>query len=321
MSQATDLRVIVKAFEEGLRETPVVPLRMEGIELFAKLEYCNAFGSVKDRPAFWILKSAVESGEVTMGSTIVESSSGNFASALASYCQLLGLRFIAVIDPNIAPGNESFLRRACDEVVKVEERDDKGGFLKTRLNKVKELCAAIPGAYWTNQYGNPKAMEAHYLLTGEEMCRRFSELDYVFVGVSTGGTISGVSHRVKERFPSARVIAVDAEGSVIFGGEPKKRHIPGIGATTVPELLKQARIDDVVLVPEMEAVQACRELLFDHGLFVGGSSGSAYAAVKRYLPKMRSLSRPPKVLFLCADRGSAYLDTVFNPEWATRLAS
>ena len=140
----------------------------------------------------------------------------------------------------------------------------------------------------------------------------------MFLGVSTGGTISGVSHRLKEKFPSVRIIAVDAEGSVIFGGQPRKRYIPGIGASVTPELVKQARIDDVVKIPESETAQACQELLRRHGLFVGGSSGSAYAAVKRYLPKMRSLT-PPHVLFLCADGGAAYLETLYNPEWTSRL--
>src|SRR5437867_2466749 len=102
-------------------------------------------------------------------------------------------------------------------VVKVEDRDDTGGFLKTRLQKVKELCATIPNAYWTNQYGNLDAIEAHYELTATEICADFDSLDYVFIGVSTAGTIAGVSRRLKEHYPNIRVIAVDTEGSAIFG--------------------------------------------------------------------------------------------------------
>ena len=109
------------------------------------------------------------------------------------------------------------------------------------------------------------------------------------------------------------------EGSIIFGGPARKRYIPGIGSSIVPPLLKQAKIDDVVLIPEHEAADACRELLTVHGLFVGGSSGSAYAAIKRYAPRMAG-ARRPTVLFLCADRGTPYLDTVFNPEWTAKLA-
>jgi cysteine synthase A len=206
----------------------------------------------------------------------------------------------------------------CSRVVKVEERDDTGGFLKTRLAEVERLCATVPHAFWTNQYGNPDAMEAHFHLTGGEICAGFESLDYVFIGVSTAGTIAGVSCRLKERYPDVRVIAVDTEGSVIFGDRPRKRYIPGIGSSIHPPLLSQAKIDDVVLIPEHEAARACRELLTTHGLFVGGSSGSAYAAVKRYAPKMAG-RRSPTVLFLCADRGTPYLDTVFDPAWTTRL--
>jgi N-(2-amino-2-carboxyethyl)-L-glutamate synthase len=202
--------------------------------------------------------------------------------------------------------------------VKVEDRDDTGGFLKTRLQKVKELCATIPNAYWTNQYGNPDAMEAHYELTAAEICADFASLDYVFIGVSTAGTIAGVSRRLKEQYPNIRVIAVDTVGSAIFGGAPRKRHIPGIGSSIVPQLLSHAKIDDLVLISERDCVQGCRELLTSHGLFVGGSSGSAFAAIKQYAAKMPAYKHPT-VLFLCADRGTPYLDTVYDSTWATRL--
>jgi N-(2-amino-2-carboxyethyl)-L-glutamate synthase len=277
------LRERIHTIQNSLRPTPVMKLDFEPINLFAKLEFHNPIGSVKDRSALWMLKRAEERGELTEHSTLIESSSGNFANALASSCRRLGLKFIPVIDPNITGSYESNLHQLCDTVVKVEERDDTGGFLKTRLAKVQELVRTIPDAYWTNQYGNVDAMEAHYLMTGGEIRDAFSQLDYIFLGVSTAGTISGVSRR---RFPSIQVIAVDTVGSIIFGGPPKKRHIPGIGSSITPDLLKHALIDDVVMVPECDAVESCQELLERYGLFVGGSSGSAYAAVKRYLPRM-----------------------------------
>jgi 2,3-diaminopropionate biosynthesis protein SbnA len=306
-----------------LRPTPHVPLAVEGMNLFAKLEYVNPVGSIKDRPAFWILKRAAERGEICDATTVVESSSGNFASALAAFTRLVGLQFIPVIDPNISSTYESFLRRLCPTVVKVEERDDTGGFLKTRLDMVKHLCATTPNAFWTNQYGNPDAVEAHYELTAGEVSAEFASLDVAFIGVSTGGTIAGMSRRLKERYPKIRIIAVDTKGSVIFGDAPRKRHIPGVGSSIVPPLLSQALIDDVVLIPELEAAAACRELLETHGLFAGGSSGTVYAAVKRYAARMARWgfvgARRPTVLFLCADRGTPYLDTVFDPTWTSQL--
>lgn len=301
-----------------LRPTPHVRVDLEGVDLFAKLEYTNPVGSIKDRPAYYILQRAAERGEIGAGTTVIESSSGNFASALAAFTRLVGLEFIPVIDPNISALYEAFLRHHCARVVKVTERDDTGGFLKTRLAAVQELCATVPNSYWTNQYGNPDSAEAHYELTAGEVCAAFPSLDFVFIGVSTGGTIAGMSRRLKEQYPNVKIIAVDARGSVIFGDTPRKRHIPGIGASIVPPLVSQAAIDDVVIVSERETVAACRELLETHGLFVGGSSGTAFAAVKQYARKMAA-HRRPTALFLCADRGTAYVDTVFDPAWATRV--
>ncbi|HEY6944636.1 MAG TPA: 2,3-diaminopropionate biosynthesis protein SbnA [Candidatus Acidoferrum sp.] len=315
---ASHLATRLELLRNTLRPTPHVHLAMEGMDLFAKLEYVNPVGSIKDRAAYWILKRAAERGEICDETTVIESSSGNFACALAAFTHLVGLQFIPVIDPNISGTYESFLRRLCPTVVKVEDRDDTGGFLKTRLRKVKELCANIPNAFWTNQYGNLDAMEAHYELTAGEICADFYSLDYAFIGVSTAGTIAGVSRRLKERYPKIRVVAVDAEGSAIFGGAPRKRHIPGIGSSIVPQLLSHAKIDDIVLVSERETVQACRELLMTHGLFVGGSSGTAFAAVKRYAARMPACKHPT-VLFLCADRGTPYLDTVYDSTWASKL--
>src|SRR5437660_10696740 len=148
---ASRLATRLELLRNTLRPTPHVQLAMKGMNLFAKREYVNPGGSIKDRAAFWILTRAAERGEIDDETTVIESSSGNFASALAAFTQLVGLRFIPVIDPNISGTYESFLRRACSTVVKVEDRDDTGGFLKTRLEMVKHLCDTIPNAYWTNQ--------------------------------------------------------------------------------------------------------------------------------------------------------------------------
>jgi 2,3-diaminopropionate biosynthesis protein SbnA len=308
----------LEQLRKTLRPTPHVRLAVEGMNLFAKLEFLNPVGSIKDRPAYWILKRAAERGAIGDETTVIESSSGNFAAALAAFTRLVGLKFIPVIDPNISGTYEWFLRRTCSTVVKVEDRDDTGGFLKTRLQMVQRLCATTPNAFWTNQYANPDAVEAHYQLTAGEICAEFTSVDYVFIGVSTGGTIAGMSRRLKERYPGVRIIAVDAQGSAIFGDAPRKRHIPGIGSSIVPPLLSHAMIDDVVLIPERETVAACRELLLTHGLFAGGSSGTVFAAVKRYATRMRGPTRPT-VLFVCADRGTPYLDTVFDPAWTAQL--
>lgn len=298
--------------------TPVVQLEHPTINLFAKLEYQNMMSSVKARAAFHILKSAIERGDVTQDSTIVESSSGNFAIALATFCKYIDVKFIPIIDPNINSSYENVLRTISHEVVKVTERDQTGGFLLTRLNKVHELINSLPNAYWTNQYQNPDNFDAHYMGTGAELVEHFDRLDYIFIGVSTGGTISGISNRVKEAFPNVKVIAVDSQGSIIFGDKPRKRYIPGIGASIMPELVKRAIIDDVVIVPELNTVEGCHELYSRHAIFAGGSSGTSYYAIQQYFKDME-LDYRPNVAFLCPDNGVAYSSTVYNNEWVAWL--
>jgi cysteine synthase A len=297
-----------------IRETPVVPLQDPTLELFCKLEYLNGIGSIKDRPAFWILKHAIERGEIGPGTTVVESSSGNFARGLAAFCKMLELNFIPVIDPNISPYYEAVLCSQCTRVVKVNLRDDTGGFLKTRLDKVQELRKEIADSYWPNQYGNPDGMAAHYHLTAREILRSVPRLDYIFLGVSSAGTVAGVSQCFHEQAPDVKIVAVDAEGSVIFGHPPKPRWIPGLGSSIVPPLLRHAIINDVVVVPEADTVAACHQLLELHGLFVGGSTGSAYSAIQHYFAGERSHARP-RVLFLGCDRGSAYLHNIYDSGW------
>lgn len=322
-----DLFQRLKLAERVIRETPVVRLDDRTVELYAKLEYMNGIGSVKDRPALWILKRAIERGDIVPGTLIVESSSGNFACALATFAVMLQLEFVPVIDPNIAPINEAYLRATCKRVVKVDERDDTGGFLKTRLRTVKALLAQHARSYWPNQYENVDGAAAHYHLTGAEICRAVPDADYIFLGVSSAGTIAGVSRRVKESMPSAKIIAVDVEGSAIFGQPAKRRVIPGLGSSVSPGLLQQALIDGLEIVSEVDSARACHEILATHGLFVGGSSGSVYAAVQRYFAREAARapagasSARPKVVFLCCDRGGPYVTSLYNSQWlATNLA-
>ncbi|MER5843611.1 MULTISPECIES: 2,3-diaminopropionate biosynthesis protein SbnA [Streptomyces] len=313
-SGADALAARIAALRSAMPRTPLVQLADERLDLFAKLEFSNPNGSSKDRSAFWILKQAIERGDITADSTVVESSSGNFAISLASFCRALGIDFVPVIDPNVNASTEAYLRMVCPRVEKVTRRDASGGYLATRLERVRELVAAIPGAYWPDQYANTDAVEAHRTLTGGELCDTLPRLDHLFVGVSTGGTVAGLSRRVKGAFPGVRVIAVDAEGSAIFGRPPRVRRIPGLGSSMVPPLVREAVIDDVVIVPEAEAADGCHRLLRRHGLYCGGSTGSVYAAIGRYFAG-RVLASRPTVAFLCADRGQAYADTIYDPAW------
>ena len=247
---ASRLLARLEQLRRTLRPTPHVPLAVEGMSLFAKLEYTNPVGSIKDRSAYWILKRAAERGEICDDTTIVESSSGNFASALAAFTRLIGIKFIPVIDPNVSPTYESFLRRLCPRVVKVQERDDTGGFLKTRLQMVRHLCATVPNAYWTNQYGNLDALEAHYQLTAGEVCEEYGvppeRVHPVLLGVDCArfhpaapASVAAGVNRWKRRISSRSAAIVRTRNAIHHGttrGMPPPAHqaIPAAARQTPP---------------------------------------------------------------------------------------
>ncbi|WP_211240660.1 2,3-diaminopropionate biosynthesis protein SbnA [Hamadaea tsunoensis] len=297
------------------RHTPteVVRLPHARLQLFAKLESANVTGSAKDRSAIWILGDAVRTGAIRAGTTVVESSSGNFALSLATYCHELRLDFVPVIDPNINDMTERTLRRMCRRVEKVTERDPTGGFLLSRLARVGELVREIEDAYWTDQYSNPAGARGHYELTGTEIVAQLERIDYLFVGVGTGATINGLSRRVKEANPDVVVVAVDVAGSAIFGAEPHRRLIPGIGSSIRPPLVEDAVISEIVTVSELEEVAGCRRLVRDHGVYAGGSTGAVYSAIECYFEGFSG--PPPVVAFLCMDRGDPYSMTVYDDAW------
>ncbi|WP_394831238.1 2,3-diaminopropionate biosynthesis protein SbnA [Pendulispora rubella] len=301
--------------------TPMVRLEARGleqVELYCKLEFNNPTGSVKDRAARYMIDHGLASGRINEKTLLVESSSGNFGIALAALSARRKLRFCCVIDPRINAINEMLIRSLGAEVVCVTERDPTGGYLQTRLRKVRSILATTPNSYWLNQYANPINAEAYYTTLGTELCEALPRLDYVFVGVSSGGTISGISRRLKEHFPKVRVIAVDVLGSVIFGGAPRPRWIPGIGASIVPDILSTAKIDEVVQVDEASAVRACHELLEAHSIFVGGSSGAALAAMRSYFHG-KTFDTAPVVATIFPDRGDRYAGTIYNPDWCDQL--
>lgn len=299
--------------------TPLIALRNEeesNLNVFAKLEFYNPTGSVKDRAAIYILNSLLNRGLIDNDTTIIESSSGNFGVALSAYTKQKGLKFICVIDKTTLPVNEMLIRLQGAEVICITEPDARGGYLLNRLKKVNEIIQKSENIYWINQYENPLNAEAYYNSLGNEICFEIprQQLDYLFMGVSSGGTITGVSQKVKEKYPNSKIIAVDVEGSVIFGGESRKRFIPGIGSSIRPAILSSAKIDDVVTVDEYETMDSCRELLEKHNLFVGGSSGSVHAAVRKYF-KANPVDKPVNIMCVFADKGERYISTIYNDDW------
>jgi N-(2-amino-2-carboxyethyl)-L-glutamate synthase len=310
------MTMIYHDFMNGVGNTPLVELdndKLKNINLFIKLEGSNPTGSVKDRAAHYVLNKLIDSHEINKDTMIIESSSGNFGISVACYCKMLNLKCTIVIDPNILSINEYLISSYATKVIKVSKRDETGGFLLTRTRLIADMLSSTDNIYWMNQYSNPYVSEAYCRTLGEEVCDSV-QIDYIFLGVSSGGTISGVSRKVKERYPNAKVIAVDVEGSVIFGNPPKKRFIPGIGSSMRPKSLDLAKIDEVVIVNEFETIQTCRSFSKDNCMLIGGSSGSVYVAISKYF-KGKEFVKKPNVIALFADRGDRYASTIYNNGW------
>jgi cysteine synthase A len=313
--------MIIPSILEKVGNTPLVSTNIDGFEnikLYIKLETYNPTGSIKDRAAYYILSKLLKDNIIDKETVIIESTSGNFGVALAAYCKYYGLKFIAVVDPHITIMNEMLIRSFGAEIIKITQPDSCGGYLLNRIEKVKEIVAQIKNIYWINQYENPLNAKAYYQSLGKELCFQIEEVDYIFIGVSSGGTITGVSRKIKENFPNAKVIAVDVEGSCIFNDTSRKRYIPGIGSSKIPKIIDLALIDDVVIVDEYLTINACYELLEKYSFFVGGSSGSVFSGIKKYFED-NHISKPIKVVAIFPDRGERYYNTIYDEGWCKKI--
>lgn len=305
----------LKSLNNLIGNTPVQSLNTQGHNLFAKLESFNLLDNIKVRPAYYILSKSILSGEIKSTTKIIESSSGNFGLSLAVICNYLSLDFIPVIDPNTSPIYESLLRASVRNVIKVKKRDDTGGFLKTRLSTVHSFINKNPDSFWVNQYGNNNNFLAHYEGIGKEISDFRPVPDYIFVAVSTLGTISGLSTRIKEEHPNCKIVAVDVEGSEIFNTKPQRRHIPGIGSSIHPKFIHKSKIDDVLIIPEFKGIVACWRLLKKEGIFAGGSSGCVYYAAKNYIKENNLQNSGKTFMMIFPDGGYPYTNTIYNSDW------
>ncbi|MCH9649659.1 MAG: 2,3-diaminopropionate biosynthesis protein SbnA [Deltaproteobacteria bacterium] len=297
--------------------TPLVNLQRlfddVDFEVFGKLEGLNPGGSSKDRPAKQIIQKALMEGRIQAGSTVIESSSGNMAIGLAQASILYGLKLVCVVDAKTSAQNLRILKAYGAEIEYVAEPDAlTGEFLPARIDRVHRLMKQIPGSYWPNQYGNLTNSRTHLTSTIPEIFEAVEQLDFLFCASSTCGTVRGAVDYVQEQGLETKVIAVDAMGSVIFGGEKGPRLLPGMGAGLRPPLCPVERVDGVVQVSDLESVVGCRQLLRREAIFCGASSGGAISAVRKMAEAIPSGSRCAAIL---PDRGERYLETVFDDQW------
>ncbi|MGB3565386.1 MAG: pyridoxal-phosphate dependent enzyme [Thermoanaerobaculia bacterium] len=297
--------------------TPIRRIRLligrESRNVCLKLEGHNPGGSIKDRTALSLLQSLESTGRLTAGGRLVESSSGNLAVGLAMLARDRGYRFTAVVDPRVTAENLRRLHDLGAQTTMVEIPDETGGYLLSRLARIREMLVEDSGLQWTNQYANPANPAAHYSGTAPEIFRQMEHrVDAVFVAVSTGGTLAGIGRFFREASPDTRIIAVDARGSVALGGSPGVRKLIGMGSSRRSEFADPGLYDELIYVGDCEAFTFCRALDAATGIKVGGSSGACLAACARYL---QSHSRVERLVCICADRGEHYASSIFSNSW------
>ena len=309
-----------KSVLEAVGSTPIVRLSRLfddlGIEVYGKLEALNPGGSIKDRAAYNILTHALAAGVINHDTTVVESSSGNFAIGLAQVCTYLGLRLVCVVDIKTTALNISVIEAYGARVDLVDKPDPESGeYLKARLKRVQQILASVPNGFWPNQYANAHNSGAHYGSTMPEIAASLgNDIDYLVLSTSTCGTLRGCADYIHDRGLKTKVVAVDAMGSVIFGRPSGKRLLPGHGAGIVPPLFKPDLADIVVHVSDLDCVLGCRRLVQQEAILAGASSGGVISAIER-LAAEGVIAPGARCAAILADRGERYLDTVYSDAW------
>ena len=289
---------------------------MFGQSLFLKCEGFNFAGSIKLKAATEMVEAAERDGVLTPGAVLVESSSGNLGVALSMIAASKGYGFLCVTDSRCNLSTKRMMQALGSQVHVISEPDVVGGFLGARINYVRALCASDARYVWLNQYYNPQNWKAHYRKTAPAIARQFPQLDVLFVGAGTCGTLMGCARYFREWRRPVRVVAVDSVGSVTFGGPPGRRMIPGLGTSVRPPMLDESYVDEVVRVEEADTIRACHRLAATGFLF-GGSTGTVVSGALDWLAQQGS--HDLTAVAIAPDFGERYLDTVYQANWVMDL--
>ncbi len=302
--------------------TPLVRLNRvtRGVKprVYAKLEFFNPGGSVKDRVGVQMLLDAERKGIIRPGYTIVEPTSGNTGMGLALVAIQRGYKIVFTV-PDKMSRDKIDLLRAVGAKVRVTPTKVPPGHPANYVEVARKIVRETKNAYMPNQYENPSNPRAHYKTTGPEIWEQTrGKIDVLVAGVGTGGTISGTGKFLKEMNPKIRVVGADPDGSILsseFEGkktEARTYKVEGIGEDFVPGTLDMEVIDEFVKVSDREAFDMTRRLAKEEGILAGGSSGAAVAAA---LKVAKRLGRGKTVVVILPDTGRSYLNKVYNDEW------
>ncbi len=278
------------------------------IDVYIKLEGFNIPGSIKLKPAKFMVDEAEKRGILTKNSKIIESSSGNLGVALSHICASKNYPFICVTDVKVSPQNIQIMKALGTEVVIIDQQDSNYGYVEQRLNYINERQNTDPSIVWLNQYANLQNIASHFELTAQSLLQEFPKIDYLFIGAGTTGTLMGCIQRFKIESPNTTIVAVDATGSINFSNKPGQRYLPGLGSSRKPEILKRDLVNNSILIDEID----CKKLAKQYGILVGASTGTVMAAVEKWSSKFKP---EDTVVTISPDFGRSYLDTVYDDTW------
>ncbi len=304
---------VISVPQEFNAEELYVDLRSSlGRPLFLKCEGFNFAGSIKVKAAVEMVNAAERAGRLTPRSILVESSSGNLGVALSMIAASKGYRFLCITDSRCNRSTRLLMKALGGEVHLITEPDPVTGLLGARLGYIRELCASDDRYVWLNQYANPGNWMAHYRTTAPSIARSFPDLDVLFIGAGTTGTLMGCARFFREWHRPVRIVAVDAAGSVTFGGAPGRRMIPGLGTSVRPQLLDESYVDEVIHVEEADTIRACHRLARSGFLF-GGSTGTVVSGALDWLARHDRLGLT--AVGIAPDLGERYVDTIYQASW------
>ncbi len=294
-------------------------LRLENfagdVDVLVKVESLNFANSIKLKAGVAMIGALEASGKLKRGDQVVESSSGNLGVALAMICAERGYRFTCVTDPNVSPHNLAVMRAFGAHVIMVAHMTG-GGFVQERLRVIHQLLEKHRDMVWTDQYSNVENPRIHCASTAPAILRNVPDVSHVFLGVGSSGTLVGCCEYFAAHKPDVKIIAVDPEGSVLFGGQPQRRYVPGIGGSVLPAIFKRELAHDFVTVAEADTLRMCDAMARQHGWLIGGSTGTVLAGIRQYAAKLPAGSR---VVTLAADFGNNYMDTVYRAQWVEQV--
>jgi cysteine synthase A len=286
-------------------ETPILQLRRivppGSAAVYAKLEYLNPGGSVKDRAAIGMIRRAEEEGRLRAGGTIVEATAGNTGIGLALIGVNRGYKVALFVPEKFSEEKVMIMRALGAEVTRTP--DDEG--MQGAINRAKALAADDANALMVGQFENPANPDYHYETTAREIFDQMEgRLDAIVIGAGTAGTFTGIARYVKERLPRVWAAAVETQGSVLGGGKPGKHKVEGIGSSFVPKNFDPTVCDEVIMVTDPEAFGMVKELAAQEGVLAGSSSGANVVASLRVAKR---LGPGKRVVTMIPDSAERYL--------------